>query len=164
MKPQLFILLAFVVFLIWGCNKKAQNEKESPTATSSMEINSGAKSEIPVKKPVSQKCRVDKYMRFPILKYQSEKEKECKTDSDCIVSSMVPGNCCNHGCNQRWIYTRAYLERSRKYKEEWCKGIKLNCKQYRCPQNRVVNSGKCKNRRCKMVSKPAPWTLKKKPL
>jgi hypothetical protein len=104
--------LLLLLFVLGSCNKQSENSTNRNTKSNKPGV---VKKPEVVKKPQVKKCRANEYMKFPPLKYLSEKEKSCEKNSDCIVSSLIPGNCCSHGCNQRWVYTRTFLTRAIKY-------------------------------------------------
>lgn len=118
--------------------------------------------EAPMVVPVAntRRCRADKNMLYPKV-VPTPGLLACETDGDCIVTGKRNGNCCDHGCNQRWVYTRTLFEAIRARQKECCDGIKLTCDIWRCPRNRLEHNGKCVKGRCTMVSRPAAWTLMK---
>ena len=107
------------------------------------------------------RCRVDKYMRFRPLAVRPG-DLRCEQDADCVVSALVPGSCCDHGCNKRWVYTRIQHAKLRAYQRACCQGIKLDCPVWRCPRDPYEHSAKCEKHRCVLVNTPAAWTLRRK--
>jgi hypothetical protein len=139
-----FIILAIIFS---SCNKQPKKSKDLDTKS---------------KNPEGKKCRVNKKFEFPPLKYLSEKEKMCEKDSDCIASHLIRGSCCTHVCRRNWISTKKFHKRAVKYREECCKGIKLNCKEHFCYSIPYRTSAKCENKECKIVKTPNKRNIKKK--
>jgi len=102
-------------------------------------------------KPAPNKCRPGNYSQIPKLKPRSATEHHCYHDSDCVVTTLMPGTCCNHGCNERFTYTRDFNERLRKHQRLCCDGAKYECKQYSCPQAQHKITARCSRKRCVLV-------------
>lgn len=105
----------------------------------------------PMARPVTKRCRPDANSRYPKPPPPSKPETLCKTDADCVVTTLIPGNCCSHGCNQRWIFTRKYLDRVRKRQRECCDGAKYDCPRWSCPRAKFKITAKCEGSRCARV-------------
>ena len=102
----------------------------------------------------NKQCRPTRYMKIPVLKPATEAETHCAKDADCVVTTLMEGNCCDRGCNSRGIYTRAFHDRLRKHQQGCCKGITLSCKRWRCQPPELKITTTCQNRQCVEVRTP----------
>lgn len=149
-------LLFSALLFVTACSPKKDANRDRATSTA------GTSAMHPDGKPSppsDEGCRADKFSRFPKLPL-SDKDLACAKDSDCTVTTLMNGSCCDHGCNARWVYPRTVLQRLRARQKKCCEGIKHDCPLYRCPRDRFVHTAKCVSGRCKHVQTPAAWTLK----
>ncbi|MBU1535957.1 hypothetical protein KKF84_11600 [Myxococcota bacterium] len=167
MRTLTLTLVLVLLSALLGCARSSESQSQSPPGTTinsagSLEtMTSGSTSPMTTEQMKSAStCRADKFMRFPPL-MPSTDLLTCQKDSDCVISNTVTGSCCDHGCNQRWVYTQKLLESLKDRQRECCNGIKLDCPLYRCPRNRFEYEARCVAHRCSKITKPAAWTLKK---
>ena len=100
------------------------------------------------------RCRPNEYSKIPPLQPETDAEKFCATDRDCVITMEMNGSCCSMGCGLGTPMTRAYLSRLREHQQNCCEGAKFTCKQYSCPEAEHRAVARCEDRRCVLVEEP----------